>query len=217
MAWEVLKCLVQQGKTGLGRSVYDRTKTVGTFAAKGVDPGGIKGDAWGYARLAPPHGFVLQEPQVYECPAFDPSEKISDFKGRGHEERGGEIPDGSSRQRSALAGKGPGGDDRIEKEADLFSPPLKGSVQFSEPGFVKRQIVPGNHAAKPNLDAGAKTGAQEMKSPGVALIAKEVVDRSRAVQADFKTEPGIEKKRIRQPARNGAAGHNLYLAGMTEG
>ena len=77
--------------------------------------------------------------------------------------------------------------------------------------------MPGDHGAETNPDPGPKAFAQETKSLVVALIAEEIVNGRRAVQADLKREPRIENKGIREPGRDDAAGYDLYPAGMVQG
>ena len=93
---------------------------------------------------------------------------------------------------------------------------MQRSIQLLEPGFVNRKIVPGDHGSETGRDPGPKTIPQKTKSRIVTLVAEEIVNHGRAIQADFKMEPGIRNQEIRQAGRKNAAGHNLYLAGMVK-
>ena len=195
----------------------NQTEPVRAFTAKGINSCGIERKGRGYSGPASPDGFVLQETEVSKRPGLELSKERQNFKRRRHEDTGREIPYGGTTHGTAPAREGPGGNDRIEKKADFFLPAFERSVQFFKPAFIKWEIMSGDYSAEANPNPRPKAFPQESKTLVVASIAKKIVNGERAVQADFKTEPWIKNKGIRQPGGKDAVGYDLYLTGMAEG
>ena len=96
MAGEVLEGLIQPRQANLGGLGGDRAQPAGAFAAKGVNPCGIKGKKGGFNGATTADGFVLLKKEVPKHAAFDPGEQAPHFERRRHQEVDGEISKGSA-------------------------------------------------------------------------------------------------------------------------